>query len=194
MLSWAEVKPPCSFNRCQRFFASFHFKDLKSSRCVVFCSNSIVSCHLAVCDIRCIPEHKCGRSDETDSSSSKQCLLDPRPTWLFKKMSSLTSREDFQQVNPPLKSCYVTPNQEIHPRSFRCLFIPTLSLICHLKASGTSRARQELWVIVTPLANELAVTRAQQFLCCRGTLFSLFSLFDSHAWVIRLIIIIIIIS
>ena len=86
-------------------FASFHFIDWKSSRCIVLCSNSIVSCHLAVCDIRCVPEHKCGRSDETDSSSSKQTVL----TWPHANLApqenvlnhSTYSREDFQQISPP---------------------------------------------------------------------------------------------
>ena len=105
MVSWVEVKPSCSFNRCQRLFASFHFKDWKSSRCIVLCSSFIVSCHLTVCDFRRVPEHKCGRSDETDSSSSKQTVLAWHHANLAPQENVLTrstySHEDFQQVNPP---------------------------------------------------------------------------------------------
>ena len=98
-------KAPCSFNRCQWFFATFHFKNWKSLNCIVLCSNFIGSSHLAVCDIRCVPEHKCGRSDETDSNSSKKTVL----AWPHANLAtqenvlshSIYSRENLQEVNPP---------------------------------------------------------------------------------------------
>ena len=92
------------------------------------------------------------------------------------------TEKNFQKMAQLVKKLLAIPARQVNACFQHVVFCWQTNELCFRTNASTLN--------VTPVAYELTVaTRARQFLCCRGILFSLFSLFVAHTWVLRRIII-----